>query len=313
MTPQNPYFLYEVIYDCNHNCGYCYNVWKHSDDYPRNTLVLTQIESLIDNLLQNTKPEAITLIGGEPLLHPNILDIIQLLSKKNIKTNLITNGALLDNQTINDLNDRGLRRLEISLNTADPQKHSKLSGHDDLDKIEMAILDTKRAKMQITVACIISKANLNDIPELIDLCADFGVNHMVFNRFIPGSNNDKRLIPSENELKEFLKVCSKKHSRYPQMSINITIPIEPCLVSHKEHPGLTFADCQCGKTKWIIDPAGNLRTCEQNPQILGNLLNDKFSDLSRLKTVESFRSNNRYQYCSTCEKYSNCGGGCRFI
>jgi MoaA/NifB/PqqE/SkfB family radical SAM enzyme len=77
---------------------------------------------------------ALTLSGGEPLLHPGLEDIILGIRKRGMIAGLITNGYLLTKERIRKLNTAGLDYLQISIDNVKP---------DDVSKKSLKVLDKK--------------------------------------------------------------------------------------------------------------------------------------------------------------------------
>ena len=76
----------------------------------------------------------ITISGGEPLLHPELDDIIRRIRKNGMIAGLITNGYLLIAERIQRLNRAGLEWLQISIDNVKP---------DDVSKKSLKVLDKK--------------------------------------------------------------------------------------------------------------------------------------------------------------------------
>ena len=70
---------------------------------------------------------SITISGGEPLLHPQLDDIIHHMRQRRIVSGLITNGYLLTADRIQRLNRAGLEWLQISIDNVNPDEVSKKS------------------------------------------------------------------------------------------------------------------------------------------------------------------------------------------
>lgn len=310
-----PYFIFEITPDCDFDCIYCYNVWKENTDYQKNTLTVEQIKTLFSKILEQTQIEGITITGGEPLLYKDLFEVISFLKNKNIKIGLTTHGALLDEAKTKKLIDAGVSYFEISLDSLNPQMYNKLTNDNQLDKVKNTILNIKKHNAILTISTIISKLNLKDIPNVIDLSFAFSADFISLNRFIPGGrgrSNINLLLPSKIELEEILFIANQKAEKY-KFNINISVPVEDCQISHKKYPFLNFGTCICGVKKWLIDSVGNLRTCEQNPVIIGNLFEDKFEVLYNSEISKQFRTNNLKDSCNICKSFLSCGGGCRFI
>src|SRR5258705_9794576 len=69
----------------------------------------------------------ITLTGGEPLLHPKILQIVERVRSRNVFAEMLTNAYLLTPSLIQDLNRAGLERMQISIDNVAPDAVSKKS------------------------------------------------------------------------------------------------------------------------------------------------------------------------------------------
>jgi MoaA/NifB/PqqE/SkfB family radical SAM enzyme len=86
------------------------------------------------DLLAGLRTAAITLSGGEPMLHPDLESVIQRIRQHGMISGLITNGYLLTPQKIRALNDAGLDHLQISIDNIQP---------DDVSMKSLKVLDKK--------------------------------------------------------------------------------------------------------------------------------------------------------------------------
>lgn len=311
----NPYFIFEITPRCNIDCIYCYNVWKHFPNYQSNELKAEEIIFLFQKLLSETKIDGITISGGEPLLYKDLFKVLEFLNNKNIKLGITTNAILLDEKKISKLIQFGVKYFEISLDTINPQIYRQLTNDEQLSKVKNSIQLLKKYHAKVAVSTIITKLNIISISDIIDLCFGFSIDYLMLNRFIPSGNDIKKIIelkPDISELRQVLKVANEKSGLY-KLPINITVPIENCIISHDDFPNLNFGTCVCGIKKWAIDSVGNLRTCEQNPEILGNLFTENFNELKNNTKVEEFVNKTFKSNCKECERFLNCGGACRFI
>jgi len=106
---------------CNLSCAYCNEYDKVSQPVPLLTM-LRRIDRLAD--LGTT---VITISGGEPLLHPELDDIIAHVRRRGLIAGLITNGYLLTAERIQRLNRARLDHLQISIDNVLPDSVSKKS------------------------------------------------------------------------------------------------------------------------------------------------------------------------------------------
>jgi cyclic pyranopterin phosphate synthase len=129
---------------CNLRCTYC---------MPEEVVFLERAELLtfeeIARFVRAAAPlgiDKIRLTGGEPLLRRDLPSLVRMLCKiAGIRdVGLTTNGLLLASQA-QALYDAGLRRINVSLDTLDPEKFRLLTRRDGLEQVLAGILAAKRA------------------------------------------------------------------------------------------------------------------------------------------------------------------------
>jgi MoaA/NifB/PqqE/SkfB family radical SAM enzyme len=106
---------------CNLACGYCNEYDKVSEPVPLDTV------SLWFDRLAELGTEIVTVSGGEPMLHPEIDELIAGIRARKMIAGMITNGYFLQPARIKRLNDAGLQYLQISIDNVTPDEISKKS------------------------------------------------------------------------------------------------------------------------------------------------------------------------------------------
>ncbi len=113
---------------CNLSCTYC----NEFDDFSK-PVPTGEMKRRID-LLGNLGTSIISFSGGEPLLHPELDELIRQIRKNGAMSGMITNGYLLTADRIKKLNDAGLEHMQISIDNVMP---------DDVSKKSLKVLDKK--------------------------------------------------------------------------------------------------------------------------------------------------------------------------
>src|SRR5919112_512595 len=113
---------------CNLTCTYC----NEYDDFSK-PVPLDTMRRRVD-LLADLGTTIVTMSGGEPLLHPELDQIISRMRERGIIAGMITNGYLLMPDRIKRLNDAGLDHMQISIDNVMP---------DDVSKKSLKVLDKK--------------------------------------------------------------------------------------------------------------------------------------------------------------------------
>lgn len=127
---QVDYLRISLIDRCNFNCQYCMPDGAEID-YILQQDLLTHHE-LLTLLREVFIPAGFTrfrLTGGEPLLHPGVVELVQAIAQEPLTQDLsmTTNGFLLS-QKAQDLYNAGLRRINISLDSLEPETFDKIIG-----------------------------------------------------------------------------------------------------------------------------------------------------------------------------------------
>jgi len=113
---------------CNLACTYCNEYDDHSKPVPLET-----VRHRVD-LLARLGTTIVTISGGEPLLHPDMDEIVAHIRRRGAIAGMITNGYLLTAERIKRLNRAGLEHLQISIDNVTP---------DDVSKKSLKVLDRK--------------------------------------------------------------------------------------------------------------------------------------------------------------------------
>ncbi len=106
---------------CNLSCAYC----NEFDDVSKPVPTDVMIQRI--NRLGDLGTGVLTLSGGEPLLHPELDEIIRAIRSRGIIAGMITNGYLLTPDRVQKLNAAGLDHLQISIDNVMPDEVSKKS------------------------------------------------------------------------------------------------------------------------------------------------------------------------------------------
>jgi MoaA/NifB/PqqE/SkfB family radical SAM enzyme len=130
---------------CNLSCSYC----NEFDDFSK-PVALDEMKRRIDKLSELGTAIG-TISGGEPLLHPELDDIIRHLRRRGMIAGLITNGYLLTPERIERLNQAGLDHLQISIDNVKP---------DEVSKKSLKVLDQK---LELLARYSVFHVNINSV------------------------------------------------------------------------------------------------------------------------------------------------------
>lgn len=312
--------IFEVTQRCNHACLHCYNVW-HAEStpnrrpYPRGELDTGRTLALLTKALDETRCEHVTLTGGEPLLRPDLTQILDLLAERNVRVTLISNGRLLTEEVIVDLIDRGVTAFELPLLSHGRRTHDLLSGSPGaFDAVLAAMARIRYHHGRFVSVFVATRPNLADLHDTIRTAFAFGSSGLMLNRFNVGGRgcaHVEELLPSADQVRQMPAVANAASEEF-HLPISCSIAIQPCLIDIDAYPNLQFGFCGAGTERayYTLDPLGNLRPCNHTPTILGNLFDASFAELTGSERLTSF-VNAVPEVCVPCRRRGVCRGGCK--
>ena len=165
------YLRVSVTDRCDLRCVYCMK--EKMQFLPRkDILTLEEIERICDNFI-DLGIEKIRLTGGEPLVRKDIIKLIEKLNNKKNKTNLkeitlTTNGTLLKKYA-KQLKNNGVERVNVSLDTINPEKYNKITRFGNIEKVFDGINESLDEGIKIKINTVVIKDfNENEIEKLIN-------------------------------------------------------------------------------------------------------------------------------------------------
>ena len=178
------------------------------------------------NSLYNLGCKKLYITGGEPLIRTDIFEILKEAKRKKMKLALLTNGLLLNNQTIYFLK-KYVDEIGISIDGSSSKINDQIRGSKTFKKIIKAISILKTYKIPITLYITINKINYSDFGDILKLVRSLKIPNIRVNEIslrgrayknrkylsinnYPNNTTEKYLL---NSLKSNLGSDFKKHLR----------------------------------------------------------------------------------------------------
>jgi len=131
-----------VTDQCNLDCSYC-TEYDNSVPHPS----LSQLQTWVRKI-RELGTERIALVGGEPLMHPEIVELVRFCKSLGMSTSLTTNGFLLTRELVAELEVAGLDVMQISIDRVTPSAVTKKSLKTVQRKLELLL--ESRIKLHLT-------------------------------------------------------------------------------------------------------------------------------------------------------------------
>ena len=164
--PHLTHLQIELTSKCNERCVHCYIPHKyklHNIDEKLYHEALKQASGM--GVL------ALTLSGGEPMMHPKFKDLLKATKKYDFYINILSNLTLLDNDIIQIMRDGNVSSVQVSLYSMNPAHHdaiTQLKG--SFEKTKNSILKLIENDIPVHVSCPTMKGNKDDFGEVLKWC-----------------------------------------------------------------------------------------------------------------------------------------------
>ena len=337
-VPGAPFLVvWDYTYLCNLRCKHCYaSAGKPLPDELNTEEALDVVKQLAD-----AGVTIIALSGGEPLMRKDIFDVISLAHDYGMYTAVASNGTLITREFAKKLKDSGLGYIQISLDGATPETHDTFRGLPGVfERTLRGIKNCVEAGVFVEVSTAVTKFNYKEVPDIIEMCEEMGVNWWMMFNFVPTGRGrfiiENDLTPEEREeLLKFLWVRLKSGRRMQVLSTapqfaRVSLQMEEeakekagevIVPTHFYNPKLHgqlielsefIGGCGAGRFYCAIEPNGDIYPCVFFPLKVGNVREDRFEDVwDNNQVFWDLRDRDKLKgHCGECEYRYVCGG-CR--
>ncbi len=309
------YLFLEITQKCNLSCLHCGSDCKKSTH--KEELTTEHWKVVIDDIHQNFGDQVVFVItGGEPLLHPDLLEITAHINSKNMRWGMVSNGFALTQPKFDQLRQNGLYSITISLDGLE-SIHNRLRGHKDSYKKAVKaikIVTSSDIPMFDIVTCA-QPAVLGQLDELAEHLIGLGVNRWRIFRIFPSgraADNDNILL-SFDQTWELLDWIKEKRPYYQQKGLSLGASCEGWVPMNIDQQIRDFPFfCRSGVNFASVLSDGTITGCSNNHSSFyqGNVLKDdfkttwdnEFQDMRQRKWVKNTS-------CKGCKHLKICKGG----
>lgn len=308
----------DITNNCNNNCIGCWcnspllGDRRLSPEVKSQTLPFELIKSLLDELSRMGAREIYYAGGGEPFMHPRIMDILEYTKKKGLICYVNTNLTLIDREAAGRLVDLGVDHLTVSVWAGTPQTYAKTHPN-KTGATFLQIKDTltylnsfKKAakKPYIKVYHVVSNINYDDIFEMVDFAIDTRSESLEFTVIdtIPGATDC--LLLDREQASAVVRKCDILKSAMD--GVRFKDRLEVLNFDHfyrrisNSFAGMGQYDrglldglpCYVGWTFARVLADGNVNSCLKSHRFpVGNIYSERFSKIWNSPGQKEFRRN----------------------
>ncbi len=312
----------QVVIDITNRCNEkCIGCWLYSPLLKNNSngqWLKKEIDFLTARRLIDELSDLGTKIirftgGGEPFMHPNLMDLIEYTKAKGLKCCLTTNFSLVDEDKIRKLIDLEVDELAVSLWAASEETYKKTHPNSQEDMFERInknlryLTSRKKSKPFVTLCNVICNLNYKEVEEMFRFALDMQVDAVYFTLIDTIDGATDALILNEKETGEVLKMTRIIRNRHHELAQDKKIELDyfdGFIARLKEKSGLTGnydrqrvnqIPCYAGWifTRVLADGA-IAPCCRAVKKIMGNINEQTFKDIWMSPPYNEFRARAKY-------------------
>ena len=284
---------------CNLKCKHCY---QDAGEQKANELTTAEAKKLIDEIAR-AGFKIMIFSGGEPLLRPDIYELVAYAAAKGLRPVFGTNGMLITPEVAAKLKQSGAAAMGISLDSLDRDKHNQFRGDDEaFDKTVQGMKNCRAAGLPFQIHTTIMDWNRDEVDAILDFAVEMGAIAEYLFFLVPVG----RGISIENDSVESRKYEALLHQIMERQK-TLPIPIKPTCAPQftrvakqlgvKLDPRFTRG-CLAGLTYCIISPSGIVRPCAYMVEEAGDVRRTPFDVIWQQSEV--FRKLRTQAYKGTC-------------
>ncbi len=267
---------WNVTRECNMKCSHCYI--NATEKKLENELTTEEGKMLMDQIYQVSRP-LLVLSGGEPLLRPDIFELIQYGSAKGLKMGLGSNGSLIDDAVAAKLKAAGIATVSISLDSNIPAQHDEFRGVAGAwEKAVNACKALRKNNVLVQVNTTLTQQNYNQIDDIMSLAEGIGVENFHLFFLVPTGRGTKITDISPQKYEDMITNTFAKVSKH---RLNVRPSCAPQFMRIAKGMGLDMRQwirgCIAGMYYCRIYPNGDVTPCPYLPIKLGNMFGRKAS------------------------------------
>jgi radical SAM protein with 4Fe4S-binding SPASM domain len=302
---------WNVTRECNLKCSHCYI--NAADKKLENELTTEEGKRLIDQICETSHP-LLVLSGGEPLLRPDVYELIQYGSNKGLKMGLGSNGSLIDDIVAKKLKEVGITTVSISIDSHIAAQHDDFRGViGSWERAVNAIKVLRANNILVQVNTTLTHDNYDQIDDIMRFSESIGVENFHLFFLVPTGRGVKMDDISPQKYEDMITTTFAKVSKH---RLNVRPSCAPQFMRIAQGMGLDMRQwirgCIAGMYYCRIYPNGDITPCPYLPVKIGNVRDKNFKEIWQNSAMfKALRDPNALTgKCGICDYKTLCGG-CR--
>lgn len=269
---------------CNMNCLFCGSDELEINGHPGIINDYQTVKQII-NSAKKRGINRITFSGGEPLMNPDLFQIIEEADSNGFFVNVSTNGLLINDEYARFVSNKKVS-TRISIHTLDKKKFVQITGVDALERVIESFDILKKYNAFFGMTATIFKLNVDEIPQLAQFAFDKGVYLMRFTPVYPAQRGEK-YAADKQLIKKIMYLNARQIIKYYEY---LELPEKTTYVDPIILDIITTRKCIAAEKRFtVFNAEKTTKPCPFYPEVMPQNIPEK---------------------CVSCDFVDTCSGGC---
>lgn len=305
--------LVQITERCNLHCAHCFV----SSTAVGGDISLADFTGKVLPRLRAARVERLTLTGGEPFVHPELLPICRAVIETGLPVGVCTNATHITDGQIAEMAAMGDVHVNVSLDGFRSTSHGKFRGN--VASFEVTVETTRKLAAAGLLQGLLSTPNmLTDPEEFADLCSfavEIGAKYVLMNplsSFGRGVKSQGRLAAPEERMRA-IEAATRRFDGQSVELVQIRFPNEDKPLAGCDAGKLiyVFADGATAVCPYLVFAARTPQSRHADTEFLvGNILADDVTDALDGYDLAGRLAMGRNNTCRSCTLNGTCGKGC---
>lgn len=300
----------DVTNDCNNDCIGCWcnspllGDKQQSPETKSKTIPYPKVKDLVDDLKRSGTKEIYLAGGGEPFMHPHIMEIIAYIKQNNLICDVNTNFTLVDEEKIKTLVDVKLDSIVVSVWAATAKTYVAVhpnKNEETFYNIKKRLLSLNLIKQKapyVRIYNVISNLNFHEIEAMVDFALEVKADSVVFTVLDTIPDRTDVLLLNEEQKKEVLAQIKSIRQRKDLKNLELCefekferrVLCSGSENAEYDRENLESMPCYIGWLFSRIMADGNVNACLKAHRIpVGNIYKNSFSEIWNGMLQQEFR------------------------
>ena len=186
-SERRPIVVWNITRACNLKCVHCYN---DSSTCAGDELSTDEAKKVLDSLVDFGVP-SVLFSGGEPLMRPDLFELIEYATGRGLRAVISTNGTLIKAETVQRIKNSGVSYVGISLDGIGEINDKFRGVAGAFDNAVQGIKNCQDAGVRIGLRLTLTKKNVQDLESLFGFFESENIERACFYHFVPSGRGGK--------------------------------------------------------------------------------------------------------------------------